>query len=171
MKKAIVPAIAVLSVTAIIIVLVFYRSWIIPRNTSNEKEINVENSLTYEGELTGDELFTDISPAYLKVPKGFKRLKIRCSFTNNEKFDISGLSVEGTNNDKIATYDGCLNYSPSFPIEIGETIECDLYIFVDETMNEKDIKNEINQTTFTFFCYNNNDINNPSRKYFTGTVQ
>ena len=171
MKKTVVLITALITIAALITVHGLYTGWIMPNRTPKRTTVDVEAQLNYVGELTGNELFGDISPEYLKAPEGYKQLKIECSFTNKAEFNISGLSVDGTDNDKIATYNGCLDFPPSSPVEIGETVQCDLYIFIDENMRNEEVKNELSKTTVTFFCYNDNAIDNPSPQYFTGSVQ
>lgn len=171
-KKKILFTLFFIIVSVVILLFAITGKFFSPNYFQKKEVINIDNTLTYVGELTGDELFVDISPEYMKAPIGYKQLKIECSFKNNTKTDIDTLCVESSDNEKILTYNGCLDYCPSFPVEAGETIDCDLYFFVDEKMNEEEVKEELSKTTFRFSCRDGKSIKKHgiSKKYFTGTV-
>ena len=117
---------------------------------NNDADVNVK--ITYSGEADdGTLIHYDFFGR--EVPEGKKMITFLCEFTNNENYQINILYIDNVSNQNFEiTSESCLEWEPTCPISSGETISCNLYCFVDESMTDEQITEELKNTTFTFSC-------------------
>ncbi len=116
------------------------------------KYADVNVKITYSGEADDGTLIYYDSYGH-EAPDGKKIITFLCEFTNNENYTIDMLNIDNVSNQNFEiTSEGCLEVWPAYPIYAGETYSCNLYCFVDESMTDEQITEELKNTTFTFSC-------------------
>ena len=121
-------------------------------NLSHKEEVDVDVKITYSGEAESD-MVAYYNCVAQEALEGRKVIAFSCEFTNNENYEINMLNIDNVSNSNfVIRSEGCLEWEPTYPIPAGETISCNLYAFVDESMTDEQITEELKNTTFTFSC-------------------